>query len=299
MTRIEILLNAALAAAWHGWPVFPLHPGSKRPALHGQEHCPGTGACTDGHRKWEQRATLDPELIRATWQRAPYNIGLATGPARLLVVDLDKPKSSADMPDGMTTFKALCERNGQPVPTTRRVHTASGGQHLYFTAPTGIRLGNTAGTLAPLVDTRGWGGYVVGAGSLIGDRAYDMTELLEPAPLPHWLTAALAPPPSLPRPNQPRPALRPAAVRRGYAGAALGNEEANVANAPEGTRNRALLRAARALGRFIPSGDLTRMEIEDALKRGAESAGLLPREYWPTITAALDWSIRNNPPNAA
>jgi hypothetical protein len=72
-----------------------------------------------------------------------------------------------------------------------------------------------------------------------------------------------------------------------------------VANAPEGTRNRALLRAARALGRFIPSGDLTRMEIEDALKRGAESAGLLPREYWPTITAALDWSIRNNPPNAA
>ena len=76
MTRIEILLNAALAAAWHGWPVFPLHPGSKRPALHGQDHCPATGACTGGHRKWEQRATLDPELIRATWQRAPLTSAL-------------------------------------------------------------------------------------------------------------------------------------------------------------------------------------------------------------------------------
>jgi hypothetical protein len=72
-----------------------------------------------------------------------------------------------------------------------------------------------------------------------------------------------------------------------------------VANAPEGTRNKALLRAARALGRFIPTGDLTRMEIEDALKRGAESAGLLPREYLPTIAQALDWSIRHNPPHAA
>ncbi|MEI5528359.1 bifunctional DNA primase/polymerase, partial [Streptomyces brasiliscabiei] len=88
----------------------------------------------------------------------------------LVVVDLDVPKdqdnSSADAPDGATTFKALCERTGHTVPDTYRTRTASGGQHLYFTAPAGVRLGNTAGTLAPLVDTRAWGGYVVATGSV-------------------------------------------------------------------------------------------------------------------------------------
>lgn len=86
------LLNAALAAAGRGWPVFPLRPGDKRPAGHPERNCPRTGRCTDGHRTPEQRATLAPEQITACWQTAPYNVGIATGPAGLLVVDLDIPK---------------------------------------------------------------------------------------------------------------------------------------------------------------------------------------------------------------
>ncbi|MHA6762025.1 bifunctional DNA primase/polymerase [Streptacidiphilus sp. PAMC 29251] len=297
MTPNEFLLSAALAAAWHGWPVFPLRPGTKRPALHGADHCPGTEPCTTGHRKWEQRATLDPELIRSTWQRAPYNIGVATGPAGLLVVDLDKPKgnSSADMPDGMTTFKALCERAGHEVPITRRVRTAGGGWHLYFTAPTGARLGNTAGTLAPLVDTRGWGGYVVGAGSIVNDQPYDMNHLLDPAPLPRWLLQALTPAPA-PRRHAVLPSSRSGS---GYADAALRNETLNVARSPEGTRNAALTRAARALGRFVATGTLARAAVEDALKAAGECAGLLPREIDPVITSALNWSIAHNSTRAA
>jgi len=300
VTLIEILLNAALAAADHGWPVFPLRPGSKRPALHGAEHCPRTGPCADGHRKWEQRATTDPARIRAAWGCAPYNVGLATGPAGLLVVDLDQPKGGkggADVPDGTATFAALCERAGQPVPRTRRVRTAGGGEHLYFAAPAGVRLSNTARTLAPMVDTRAWGGYVVAAGSIVDGVPYDMNDLLDPAPLPAWLHAALTP---APRPHRPAPAASSSSgVRVGYVDAALRNEAANVAHAPEGTRNAALTRAARALGRFIATGTLPRSTAEDALKAAAEAAGLTPREYNPTINHALNWSIAHNPATTA
>ena len=38
------LLSAALDAAARGWHVFPLRQGGKRPALHGETACPGTGA---------------------------------------------------------------------------------------------------------------------------------------------------------------------------------------------------------------------------------------------------------------
>ncbi len=38
----ERLLTAALAAAGKGWHVFPLRPGTKRPALHGEATCPRT-----------------------------------------------------------------------------------------------------------------------------------------------------------------------------------------------------------------------------------------------------------------
>ena len=99
---------------------------------------------------FEQRATTDPDRIERCWAAGPFNVGIATGPAGLLVVDLDtlKPKDKKGTPDGASNFLALCERAGQPVPTTRRIRTPSGGQHLYFTAPPGLRLGNTAGTLA-------------------------------------------------------------------------------------------------------------------------------------------------------
>ncbi|MFC9061601.1 bifunctional DNA primase/polymerase, partial [Streptomyces sp. NPDC057074] len=129
------LLSAALDAAARGWHVFPLRPGTKRPALHGEQRCPATGPCAGGHRKWEQRATTDPDRIRATWSTAPFNVGIATGPSGLVVIDLDVPKdkSSGDAPYGATTFRALCERAGHAVPATYRVRTASGGQHLYFT----------------------------------------------------------------------------------------------------------------------------------------------------------------------
>lgn len=180
------LLSAALAAAARGWPVIPLRPGRKYPALHGEDACPGTGDCAGGHRKFEQRATTDPERIRRCWAAGPYNVGIATGPAGLLVVDLDtlKPKDKKGTPDGVASFLALCERAGQAVPTTRTIRTPSGGRHLYFTAPAGVRLGSSKGTLAPKIDTRAWGGQVVAPGSVTREGPYAVLDDAPVANLP-------------------------------------------------------------------------------------------------------------------
>ncbi|SHI19833.1 bifunctional DNA primase/polymerase [Streptomyces sp. 3214.6] len=292
------LLRAALEAAERGWHVFPLRPGTKRPALHGETACPLTGPCAGGHRKWEQRATTDPDRIRGTWSHGPFNVGIATGPSRLVVIDLDMPKAkddkgSSDAPCGATTFAALCERAGHAVPTTYRVRTASGGDHLYFTAPDGIRLTNTAGSVAPLVDTRACGGYVVAAGSITATGAYEALCGPEAVSLPEWLLSSLQP---APKPVQ-APTGAVAGQSRRYADVALTNEVSNVATAADGTRNATLLRAARALGRFIASGDLTRTVVEDAL-RGAAGANATQsqRYYDDVIRRALDWSITHNTP---
>ncbi|MFF9122386.1 bifunctional DNA primase/polymerase [Streptomyces sp. NPDC014889] len=286
------LLSAALDAAARGWHVFPLRPGAKRPALHGEKTCTRTGPCTNGHRKWEQRATTDPTRIRAAWSRAPFNVGIATGPSGLVVVDLDTPehKGSSDAPDGATTFGALCERAGHAVPTTYRTRTPSGGQHLYFTAPSGVRLANTAGTVADSVDTRGWGGYVVAAGSITPAGPYEALCGPETAALPAWLQAILQP---APKPSQ-APSTATAGQSRRYADVALANEARNVATAQVGEREAKLFRAARALGRFVAWGDLTRSVVEQALQAGGEAAGLSASECRSTLRSALNWSIAHN-----
>ncbi|WP_327297119.1 bifunctional DNA primase/polymerase [Streptomyces sp. NBC_01197] len=286
-----LLLAAALDAADRGWHVFPLRPGDKRPALHGEAVCPGLGDCAGGHRKWEQRATLDPDRIRRAWSDGPFNIGIATGPSGLVVVDLDvpKPNSSTGTPSGVTTFEALCERAGQAVPATYRTRTASGGHHLYFTAPDGIRLGNSAGKLGKLIDTRAWGGYVVAPGSIVHGAAY---EVLDPAPvlqLPPRLLDALKPPE---RPARP---VRLAVPKYGNRAAdtALERETAAVAASQEGGREAQLFESARKVARFVGWGDLTRDEVEQAFQRAGEAAGLPASQCRSTLRSVLNWSIRN------
>ncbi|MEU9139196.1 bifunctional DNA primase/polymerase [Streptomyces sp. NPDC048404] len=286
------LLNAALEAAARGWHVFPLRPGTKRPALHGEAACTRSGVCAGGHRKWEQRATTDPDRIRATWSTGPFNVGIATGPSGLLVVDLDTPehKGSSDAPDGAATFEALCERAGHAVPDTYRVRTASGGTHLYFTTPPAVRMSNTQGTVADSVDTRAWGGYVVAAGSTTPTGAYEPLYGPETACLPSWLQSILQPAPK----RSQGPSVAVAGQSRRYADVALATETANVAAAQVGQREAALFRAARALGRFVAWGDLPRHVVEQALQGGGEAAGLSASECRSTIRSALDWSIAHN-----
>ena len=63
-TLRNTLLVSALRYAERGMYVHPLLIGSKEPRW----------------LDWEARATRDPELIRRTWGRAPFNIGVAQPP---------------------------------------------------------------------------------------------------------------------------------------------------------------------------------------------------------------------------
>ncbi len=204
------LRAAALSYAARGWHVFPLRPGDKRPAFpnHPEDACTGTDArcrAAGRHITWEERSTTDPDRIGRAWSTTGYGVGIACGPSGLLVVDLDVPKHGATPPqawarpgvvDGADVFAHLCERHGgTDFPDTPTVLTPSGGRHLYYAHPDGARLGNTAGTLGWLVDTRGWGGYVVAPPTIIGGNPYRMIVHAAVSPLPGWIGDALRPNP--------------------------------------------------------------------------------------------------------
>lgn len=281
MDTRDHLEAAALAAAARGWHVFPLQPNAKRPALHGARSCPRTGACADGHQGWEQRATTDPGRIRAAWQAAPYNIGVATGPSGLVVIDLDTAKPGETVPAGLAAdgirsgedmLAHVAIDAGEELPgDTLTVTTPSGGLHLYYAAPTGAQLRNTEGDrgrgLGWKIDTRAWGGYMVGPGSLIHGQPYRLLGNTPAAPLPAWLAERLAP---APLPEAPVVPIRPRTGKRSrYLQAAIRAEALKVADAPRGQRNATLYGAAVALGQLVAGGALTEREHATVLLTAA------------------------------
>ncbi|MER7817058.1 bifunctional DNA primase/polymerase [Streptomyces sp. NPDC096153] len=288
------LLSAALDAAARGWHVHPLRPGGKGSALHGERACRRTGECAGGHRKWEQRATTDPDRIRAAWTAGAFNVGIATGPSGLVVVDLDVPKEknrkgSSDAPDGATNFLALCERAGEPWPTTYTVRTPSGGMHLYFRSPPGVDLPCTAGSVAPNVDTRAWGGNIVAAGSTTTAGAYESADDAPAVALPGWLLPLLQP--AQKTAAAPAPLLIPGRATR-RAEVALERETARVRMAPEGQRHHLLLTRTIVIGRFVVWGEIAQDVVEAAFGAAGEAAGLPAAECRATIHDALAYSAR-------
>ena len=265
--RADLLRAWALHLADRGWPVFPLLPGRKIPRWHVLAKCPGTGRCERGHLTPEQIATTDPGAVAAAWPTGgtPWNIGVFPGPAGLLVLDFDVPGPDEPGPDGATALAELAAQRGGPIPDTFTVTTPSGGRHLYYAAPAGCRLRSTAKHIAPHVDTRGWGGYVVGPGSTTDQGAYELADDTEPVQLPGWLVQAnteritLTATPSTPR----RAPVRMSA----YVSAALAGETDRIRNATE-NRNKALSCAAYALGQLVGAGVLdehtARTELETA-----------------------------------
>jgi len=231
-------------------------PGSKQPALRGN---------------WQERATTDPRQLRDWWARRPFNIGIPCGPSGLVVIDLDIAKAPGQL-GGPESFRRLCNGYRQPVPRTFTVATPSGGRHLYFAARDGdVR--NSAGKLAPLVDVRAAGGYIIGPGSRIGDRGYVQCTTGCPAPLPDWLATLLAapPPPPVPRPRAVRELGRTGTA---YVMAALRNEAERVATAVDGTRHDTLNKAAYNLGQLIGAGLLPERAVITSLADAAAQSGL-------------------------
>ncbi|MEZ5412065.1 MAG: bifunctional DNA primase/polymerase [Acidimicrobiales bacterium] len=269
------LLTAALNYAERGWHVFPLRPGTKKPATpdHPAHLCDHTDRrCCDGHTGWEQRATTDPARIRAAWTHRRYGIGVATGPSRLVVVDLDIPKAP-DHRTGVQHLAHLERAHGRRLPATFTVATPRGGQHRYYRAPRhGPALANTASRVAPYIDTRAAGGYVVAPPTGTADGRYRITDNRPPARLPDWFAALLTAP--LPFPLEPPPpasAARSVEALDRYAAAAIAGELRRLGAAGPGTRNNTLFTVGVALGQLVGAGLLDHHHAHHTLQEAASA----------------------------
>jgi hypothetical protein len=181
-------------------------------------------------------------------------------------VSRSSTSSERDLPDqtsgernarrGVEVLTVAAERAGQPLPVdTLAVRTGRGGLHLYFTAPAGGQLRNTAGRLGWLVDTRAAGGYVVAPGSVVDGRGYRLLHDRPPAPLPGWLAERLTDT-GRPMPRIDLPAPPPGDRAARCAHAALRGELQRVLDAQPGGRNHTLNQAAFALGQLVAARQL-------------------------------------------
>jgi hypothetical protein len=282
------LLSAALDAAARGWPVFPLVPRGKKPTIDG----------------WQLRATCDPSRIRRWWTRYPRcNVGVACGPAGLLVLDLDAAHGHVPsqwarrgVTHGRDVLALLAQNAGQPDPVaTFTIATPRGGEHRYFYRPPGSRLRSTVGArgrgLGWHVDTRGPGASITAPGSLGTVRGmpvpYRITGDLPVAVLPGWLVTALTPLPPPPRPTIV-PVL-PATSRRvtAYVQAAVAAECRNVATATEGHRHIAVFAAAAALGELLGNGWIPAAAITQHLTDAARGHLGVADFDWHELTATI------------
>jgi hypothetical protein len=157
----------ALALARRGLWVFPCRPRDKIPATpHGYKD-----------------ATTDADTIEHWWHLEPdCNIGVATGQrSGVFVVDVDGEDAEAEL-------RKLEAQHGA-LPSTVEAITAR-GRHMYFVWSAKHPVPNTAGKIAPGIDTRGEGGYVLAPPSVHRTgRVYawsvDSGDTFAPAP--RWL----------------------------------------------------------------------------------------------------------------
>jgi putative DNA primase/helicase len=245
----------ALLCAERGWHVFPVSPKDKRPLNdHGLNE-----------------ATRDRTIIERWWRQWPNAmIGVRTGPeSGFFAIDLDvDPEKKLN---GITAFEAL--KNGGELPATLITQTPRGGQHLWFKYVPGIK--NSAGKIAPGVDVRGSGGYVVVPPSRRADGAeyqFLVDDPDGPADAPQWLLELL-----LPKDNafKQRDEKRKTEANGSYVRSALERECAAVTSAQPNTRNHTLNKAAFNLGQLVAGGLLSESEVHDRLYSAAVACGLV------------------------
>jgi hypothetical protein len=170
-TAAKSKLDAALEAARRGFRVFPLVPNKKTPAFEG----------------WQIAATQDESRITEWWKKNPdYNIGILM--EGYLALDVD-PRNG-----GQASLVKLIEDHKEDFPRTLCVKTQSGGTHVIFKLPEGVRLSSSKNKFGPGIDIKtGAGNYLVAAGSTIDGKSYewlkrpDADKPGDPALCPTWI----------------------------------------------------------------------------------------------------------------
>ena len=265
-------LDAALAYAEMGYPVFPIQPGEKRPLVDFEL----------GITRGLKQATTDPRRIQEIWQKHPKaNVAIAPGP-NVLILDADSDEALLSL---LLMAPTLSE-----APRSR----GSKGGHIWVRIPEGIELRSRARAIEePPIDLRGLGkSYVVAPPSRhpSGTTYHWIVPLRPPANLPlvpPRILEAILPPPPPPAPTRP-PSKRETGKgrERRYALKELRSRVEQMAATPEGQRHNELVRHAVALRAWINQGVLEEGEVWEELTYAARLAGLPEAE----IKKVLEWS---------
>jgi hypothetical protein len=281
--------HALQAAEEHGFLVLPLSL-SKLPAIrspHDKGHsC--RGECGQlGHGVHD--ASNEPDRIRGMFAAAPYatGYGIACGqpPHHLIGLDLDRKNGV----DGVWELRKLAAQHGISVPRTVVISTPSGGYHAWWTGPADVKVPNRAGHLAPGIDVRGAGGYLVGPGSRSRSGVYALASNPDDVavqPIPEQLLALMT------------ASKHPARHGRPFTGRVTGGRALvglvrTVLDAPQGHRNSRLYWAACKAFEHSAAGHFPEAAAESALMQAAVAAGLPDNEAAATIASA-----RNAAPGA-
>ena len=226
-------LVAALTYARRGWPVAPAHSARANGCSCGDAGCGKLAGKHPRTRHGLTDATTDERIIREWWAKWPdANVLIRTGKIGdryLVVVDVDTRN------DGEENFARVIAEHDGDLPDTPRAITGGGGSHIFMWSRLPVK--SSANQIAPGVDVRGVGGYVIAAPSRhASGREYTWDAGAHPADMPiaempSWLLAraGLA---------GERVKIKPSDV-----------EGAEIAEIFEGGRNNALTRIAGAMRR--------------------------------------------------
>lgn len=213
-------------AASRGWRLFPIKARDKKPPL---------------IKGWRDLATSKLDQLEAWAVEFPgCNWGLATGPGSgVFILDVDGEP-------GLASLNAL-HRQGKKIPDTLLTVNTAQGNHLYFRWPERLIVPNSVERIAPGLDIRGDGGYVVIPPSIHpNSEQYVCVDPDEPiADAPEWLLEMIA--------RNEQPAVRP--------------RRAEIGILYEGQRNDGLFRYACALRRRGATLEELRAELFQANAR--------------------------------
>lgn len=137
-------LSAAQSYVFKGWAVFPIRYGHKTPLTPRGLH--------DAVKNSDELTKYFPDHQRR-------NVGITTGRVSgIVVIDVDAYRGGS--------LSALEGQLGG-LPITLQARTRAGGQHLYFKYPANSTIRSHNGVIAPHVDVKADGGYVVAPPSFV------------------------------------------------------------------------------------------------------------------------------------
>jgi hypothetical protein len=174
------MLDAALAYAEHGFPIFPLSKGTKAPIPKADRDTQGKKIVRTGGF---YKATTDPVIITQWWYRSEHLIGMPMGPvSSVFAIDID---TAEDHADGIAEWENITAEHGEI--ETREHLTATGGRHLILNFDSDQPVGCSRGSLPDGIDVKGRGGYILMPPSRRKDRDYRVGLDVDPIDPPQWL----------------------------------------------------------------------------------------------------------------